>query len=383
MGIWRRSLPGSFQNKGVVVKKVFLIVLALVVLQSPNASAAADKPCVKSQLNKIVNGAKCQKVGLVYRWVSVSKINPKESPIPTPAPTPTTTVNSTEIAKPVQQMTTFEIIDKKITSYYNNKNNFKLTVIKSPLVDEKKVAEVVSKYETAINYYSFPLNKKITWVFMSETEKEWYVKKSLEIDRYDWTSWWDRGHCNISATAMCSYGNSDTSNPIFYMMIGSRSSWNDDEQMIAEHEAVHMYQMLTFKNGYPSCWVVEGQANALGIGMASRYFNILMARNGQLLEMSKFIPNYQNLSKEQWIDLFKKFNKDNDECVKDGAGYSLGMMAVESLFVNSSAESVDKFIINYSETNNLEQSLNSVLGISLNQFYSNFADHMLNALHGK
>jgi hypothetical protein len=110
---------------------------------------------------------------------------------------------------------------------------------------------------------------------------------------------------------------------------------------------------------------------------------VLTARNGQILEMSKFVPNYQKMSKEEWINLFKKYNNDNDSCIKDLAGYSLGMVAVESLFLNSSASDVDKFIINYSQTLNLEKSLNSILGITLDQFYINFADHMTNALKGR
>jgi hypothetical protein len=338
-----------------------------------------NKSCSKSNLNKVKNNTICLKNGKVYRWAV--KKSPVVKPTPTPIPTPTPTPSAK--TQPVEEVTTLQKIYKKITDYYNNKSDFKLTVIKSPLVNEKRVLEVVQKYETAINAYPVKTNRKITWVFVSEEEKQWYVKKSLEIDNYDWTSWWDKGKCFISSSTVCAYGNSDTRNPIFYMVIGSKSSWTERDQMNAEHEAAHIYQMITFTNGYPSCWVVEGQANALGIAMASRYKDVLTARNGQILEMSKFVPNYQKMSKQQWIDLFKKYNNDNDSCIKDLAGYSLGMVAVESLFLNSSASDVDKFIINYSQTMNLEKSLNSVLNIGLDQFYSNFADHMINALQGR
>lgn len=361
-----------------MMKKLFAIILALSVLQTPLAPAASSKPCLKNQLNKTVNGFKCQKVGLVYRWTLIIT-NPK----PTPTPTPTPTITPVQPVEKVQEVTTLDKIYKKITTYYNNKNNYKLTVIKSPLVNEKRVSEIVEKYETAINAYPINANKKITWVFISEEERDWYIKKSLEIDNYDWTSWWDKGKCLISSSTVCAYGNSDTTKPIFYMVVGSKSVWKQEDQMIAEHEAVHIYQMLTFDNGYPNCWIVEGQANALGIAMASRYYDVLTARNGQMLEMSKFIPNYQNLSKEEWISTLKRFENDHEYCIKSLTGYSLGMIVVESLFLNSSAEDVDKFIINYSQTRNFEKSLNFVLGITLNQFYSNFGDHMINALKGK
>lgn len=430
-----------------MMKKLVAIVLALFVLQTPLAPAATSKPCLKSQVNKIVAGSKCQKVGLVYRWVLITQgVAPTPKPTPTPSPSPssnestnkkTMTLEEATALKisldprelqpcasyldriensqgellcmykdnvlvwhqnfnlnfiqpkttptPVQKTepTTLETIYKKINTYYTNKNNFKFTVIKSPLVDSKMVDQIVSKYESAINFYSFDTNKKVTLVYMSETEKEWYVKKSLEIDRYDWTSWWDNGHCFISATSICSYGNSDTSNPIFYMMVGSRSTWNEEHDMITQHEAVHIYQMLTFKNGYPNCWIIEGQANLIGFAMQSKYSTMLSYRNAQMLEIAKYIPKYRDLSKENWINTFKNTEQDRNKCLENRAGYSLGMVAVESLFLNNSPALVDKFIINYSETGDFEKSLKSILNINLDKFYNDFADHIINAINGK
>jgi hypothetical protein len=296
-------------------------------------------------------------------------------PSPTPTPVPTT--------PKVQEPTALEKIYSKITNHYNHKNNFSITVIKSPDVDSSKVEYIINKYEKAINSYSFDSGKKIRWVFMNENEKPWYVKKSLEIDDYDWTSWWDSGKCFITSTKMCSYGNSNTKNPIFYTMVGSKSQWTQEHDMIAEHEAAHMYQVLTFKNGYPNCWIIEGQANMMGFAMASRYSNMLTSRNGQMLQIEKFIPGYRDLSKPQWIETLKRIEKDSDFCFKNQAGYSLGMIAVESLFLNHDAEKVDKFIINYSFTDNFDQSMRQFLNISSAQFYEDFADHITNAINGK
>jgi hypothetical protein len=301
-----------------------------------------------------------------------------------PSPTPTTIATiPAPVTTKVQEPTTLEKIYSKITNHYNHKNNFSITVIKSPDVDSSKVEYIINKYEKAINSYSFDSGKKIRWVFMNENEKPWYVKKSLEIDDYDWTSWWDSGKCFISSTSLCSYGNSNTKNPIFYTMVGSKSQWTQEHDMIAEHEAVHMYQVLTFKNGYPNCWIVEGQANLIGFAMASRYSNMLTYRNGQMLQLTKFVPGYRDLSKTQWVDTLKRIEKDEDFCFKNQAGYSLGMMAVESLFLNHDAEKVDKFIIDYSVSGNFDQSLNKFLSINSSKFYEDFADHIINAINGR
>jgi hypothetical protein len=385
-------------------KIVFIVFVSLLFpVSSYGATKVEGSKCFTNSKTKKVSGVQyvCHKKNGKLVWTKDKSVKPKGTlgscqcplccPIPikqaTPTPTPTTVVTPTPTPVPttvkVQEPTTLEKIYTKITNHYNHKNNFSITVIKSPDVDSSRVEYIVSKYEKAINSYSFDSGKKIRWVFMNENEKSWYVKKSLEIDDYDWTSWWDSGKCFITSTKMCSYGNSNTKNPIFYTMVGSKSQWTQEHDMIAEHEAAHMYQVLTFKNGYPNCWIIEGQANMMGFAMASRYSNMLTSRNGQMLQIAKFIPGYRDLSKPQWIETLKRIEKDSDFCFKNQAGYSLGMIAVESLFLNHDAEKVDKFIINYSFTDNFDQSMRQFLNISSAQFYEDFADHITNAINGK
>lgn len=391
-------------------KVVFIVFVSLLFPVSSYGSTKVDgSKCFTNSKTKKVSGVQyvCHKKNGKLVWIKDNSVKPKgtlgscqcplccpipikettptPTPTPTPAPTPVVTPTPTPVptTPKVQEPTTLEKIYSKITNHYNHKNNFSITVIKSPDVDSSKVEYIINKYEKAINSYSFDSGKKIRWVFMNENEKPWYVKKSLEIDDYDWTSWWDSGKCFISSTALCSYGNSNTKNPIFYTMVGSKSQWTQEHDMIAEHEAVHMYQVLTFKNGYPNCWIVEGQANLIGFAMASRYSNMLTYRNGQMLQLTKFVPGYRDLSKTQWVDTLKRIEKDEDFCFKNQAGYSLGMMAVESLFLNHDAEKVDKFIIDYSVSGNFDQSLNKFLSINSSKFYEDFADHIINAINGR
>jgi M6 family metalloprotease-like protein len=83
------------------MKKLFLVpflVFALL-LTMFQASAATQKACPKSQLNKVKNNLICKKVGNVYRWT------PVYLPKPTPTPTPTPTVSATPTPVPTPSAT--------------------------------------------------------------------------------------------------------------------------------------------------------------------------------------------------------------------------------------------------------------------------------------
>jgi hypothetical protein len=381
-------MPSSHQDKGIKMKKVIVSVMLATLILQGTANAAVIKGSSKScKVGTVKFDSKykyvCVMSGIWKKTLLISKtkkqpIKPTPAPAttPTPTPTPTPSVVAVPQIPKLPELSEIQKIYSKVINYYNHKNNFKLTVIKSPGVNSKRVDEIVTKYETALNSYSFTTNKQIKWVFMDETERQWYINKSLEIDSHDWTSWWDSGKCQISSSSVCAYGNANTNNPIFYMMIGSKTSWREHDQMIAEHEAVHMYQTLVLKTGHPNCWVMEGQANAIGLAMASKYSSMNDIRSGQIWLISRFLPNYISLSKEQWVDTFKKIEADSSTCFKNGAGYSIGMLAMEALFLNYDVEKVDQFVIHYSTTKNFDNSLRATLNIGSEDFYLTVADYI-------
>lgn len=281
---------------------------------------------------------------------------------------------------PEKSLKSFEVVHKKITDFYKNNNTYKLSVIKSPKVNSAVVDLVISKYEKALSSYPIISNKQVKWIFMDETEKDFYLKKNLELDGGRFTSWWDNQKCQKEPWSICSYGNGDSSNPIFYMLIGSTSSWQEKDNHIIDHEAVHMFQMLAYSQGHPNCWMFEGQANAIGFAMQSKTSDVSAVRFTQITQMSNFEPNMLKLTAEEWSQSFQRVTANSNECFSKGVGYSYGMIAVESLFSSYDAIKVDKFIFDFVNTKNFSQSLMSNFAITESQFYSLFGKYMYDHL---
>ena len=294
--------------------------------------------------------------------------------ITNPKPTPT------PVATTVKTLKSFEVVYKKIGDFYNNNSSYKLSVIKSPKVNSAVVDLVVSKYEKALSSYPIMSNKKITWVFMNETERDFYLKKNAELNDTGYSAWWENQKCQKEPWSICSYGNNNVSNPIFYMLIGSTASWQEKDNHIIDHEAVHMFQMLAYSGGHPNCWIIEGQANAIGFAMQSKKSDISAVRFTQVTQMSNFEPNMLKLTADEWAKSFQRVTSNSNECFSKGVGYSYGMIAVESLFNAYDAYKVDSFMVDFVKTKNFSQSLMSNFAITESQFYSLFGKYMYDHL---
>jgi hypothetical protein len=468
------------------VKKVFAILLSVAVLQIPQADAAVIKPCPKSQLNKIVKGAKCEKRGILYRWIPLNNAvattprpvaTPRTTPVPvvptpvvTPTPVPvapTTVATPTPVAtpKPVvtptpkpAQLTLEEATKLKISldpreltpcvslrdripnsqgellclqdkngnlvwmqnfnlwvtnptpapsptavsvpkvipvpptvsgidSIYNKINTqissfetkpFTINKIYSPTVNREKADHLIKKYEEAIRPYSKFLTKNITFVLLSENDRNWWrsTVTSLEGPSGDF-SWWDSGHCQLVATSMCGYGTNTVPYALFYEFIGSQSSWNDISQIIADHEAVHVYQKSIFDNPHPTCWITEGHANAIGFAVSSKYTNAKYHRQLQIDSISRMYPQFRTYTKDQWINVLNTIDLDRTTCFKNGMGYSLGMLIVEFMFDSYDFEKATNVMVLKSRGLSLDSALNQVLGISESTFNSMVADYLV------
>jgi hypothetical protein len=262
-----------------------------------------------------------------------------------------------------------------INSFKHQSNYFKLAVITSPKVDKEKISEIVSKYEKSVNFFPMPIDKKITWVFVSESEKDWWIQKSTEIDLNLNLQWWDSGRCQISKATLCAYGNGNPNLPIFYMVVGSDYQWTTNDEIIADHESAHMYQMVSWANSYLKCWVLEGHANAIGMAMSSRINDLNSYRQSQIRDIQRMFIDYKTFSVEDWVNAYNKINSDRDFCFKNGAGYSMGMLAVESMYELYDGKLVDQFFTEYSNSRNFNESLVKYFNVNELEFYKNVAKY--------
>jgi hypothetical protein len=352
------------------------------------------KSCSKTNLNKVKNNQICLKDGKVYRWAIVKNVAKKATPTPTPKATPTASAIPTKTASPeptqtVKNLTTIEKLHLKIRNSFagnnskENKNNIKLNFIKSPSIDKQKAENIISKYELALSVYNIPVNKKITWVFMDETDKSWWIDTINNLDSGINSGWWDTKGCSKVATSVCVYGNTNPNNIMFYMMIGSQSPWDNWKEMLVYHESVHMYQMLSSRKNHPNCWITEGHANAIGFAMFSKDFSNPEFRISQFYHINSIFPNFKQYSKQDWINEFVKISSNFELCMSKQVGYSVGMLAIESLYYFNDADLVNKFIIDYyANPGSIEASLRSVLGIDLKTFYDNFAEYSISTVNG-
>lgn len=350
-----------------------------------------NKPCSKNNLDKIKNNQICLKNGTKYRWAIEKNI--LKIPTPTPSPTPTITPdsskpNTTETIQATKKLNNIEKLHTKIRNSFSknnvkeNTNNLKLSFITSPNMDKQKAENIMSKYELALSLYNVPINKKITWVLMTEKDKEWWINTVNRLDSGINSGWWDSKGCSKAPTFVCVYGNVNPNNIMFYMMIGSESPWDNWKEMLIHHESVHMYQMLSSTNNHPNCWITEGHANAIGFAMFSKDFSNSEYRLGQFNNIHSIFPNFKQYSKQDWINEFVKISSNFELCFSKQVGYSIGMLAIESLYYFNDADLVNKFIIDYyANPKNMEASLKSVLKIDLKTFYDNFAEYSMSTLN--
>ena len=82
-------------------------------------------------------------------------------------------------------------------------------------------------------------------------------------------------------------------------------------------------------------------------------------------------------NKEEMIDLFKKQQNDIKFCYENLGGYSVGMLIVESLYINYNIKNVNDFIKNWGIEKNLSKSLNKYLKISEKEFYDASFDYII------
>jgi hypothetical protein len=259
-----------------------------------------------------------------------------------------------------------------------NKSNVSINAIYSPTVNRDAADTLLLKYKESIKLYSSFITKNITIVLISESDYEWWrsTSASLEGSSAD-LSWWTSGHCPITSMSFCGYGTNSVPYALFYAFIGSKSTFNNNNEININHEAVHVYQKSIFNNPHPTCWITEGHANALGLAISSKTMDVKQNRQNEIERISNMYPGFKTYNKQQWVDVLKTIDLDRTACFKNGMGYSLGMLIVESLFDKYDFEMVTKMFVAKSNENSLDSALRSSIGISEDEFYSVVAEYLV------
>ena len=106
-------------------------------------------------------------------------------------------------------------------------------------------------------------------------------------------------------------------------------------------------------------------------------------RQAQIYQIKNIFPGYLYFSVDDWINAYKKINSDDNFCFNSGAGYNMGMLAIESMYNLYDGKTVNDFIIDYSKTRNLDQSLMKYFNVNETKFYNNVAEYAKNSIgHG-
>lgn len=369
------------------VLTIGLISLSIIALPSTSQAIQAGDVCKKAGAVKKSGGKTftCVKKGKKLVWriqsssaqaaASIPTNSPSPTTSPTPSPTPTLTRTPTPSPTPTptptpapQKLTALQELYKTISDgvaeYSVPKGN--ITKITSPKVRSSRVIEIHGKYEAALARFGSQVKQEVTMIFFDETEKDWWRSQvqALEGSNGDF-SWWDSGHCPVNPNQICGYGNQGNGKSLFYHLVGSNSSWQDWHQFVVDHEAVHMAQLGNWKNSHPNCWIGEGYANALGYAMyQGDHEFVRKERQNQWERINSLYPDFRSFSISRWEQVWDEVGASNSKCFSAGFGYSYGMLVVESLYKEFGFKKVQDFLLDFSASQNFNDSSTRKLGMS-------------------
>lgn len=262
----------------------------------------------------------------------------------------------------------------------------KFEVVMSPTVNQTQVKNSVRAYEQAMTIWQ-PLGLKkldLVWVFMSEKDYKWWKARvtKFETENPDTKVWNPEtgiiGHCKLSPTSYCGYGNPKPSGKTFqYNVIGSRYTSSPNKNTV-NHEAVHFYQdsVDTQLMQKTPCWFVEGQANLIG-NVLDDASSLVRNRMNQLNHVTSNIPKSKNFSAKRWLKELKAFDgPKRDLCMQKELSYSVGMFVFESLYSKYSFRQIHELVLETSKSGSFSQAINEVLGTTQETLYKQVASYL-------
>jgi hypothetical protein len=187
-------------------------------------------------------------------------------------------------------------------------------------------------------------------------------------------------NCNVKIQKVCAMADFINRNNFYFYINSKHNETKEDLNHIAHHEVAHSYAWNLRNNGYEdlnNCWIDEGLANAVGFSSSSIFYETQNKRNKFILTIKNIFTDLNN--KEEMINLFKKQQNENKFCYQDLGGYSVGMLIVESLYINYGIKNVNNFIKDWGIEKNLSKSLDKHLKISEKQFYNISFDYVISS----
>jgi hypothetical protein len=353
-------------------------------------------PVFASSATKVTPGSKCKvqkqkvdyqnktytciKSGKKLVWNKGLVIVKKEpSPTPTPSPTPIPTQS-----KPVIIETNWQALYRKTLNSLepNSIESLQIEAIYSPTVNVSKANALLEIFKDALALYvnRFGPNKKVIFVFMSESDKNWYDQKVIFYEGADTGDDWWGTHCEFTARSQCGRGTNVALANLYYELVGS--AWDAAwiyAKVSPNHEAVHAYQKSIIGDGMYRIlppWFGEGQANFLGFVTSYRFLDVSSLRSAAIKDLSRGFPNYLQMNSSEWLSAITRVDSDIDFTFRNGLGYSLGMLISEYLYLKYSPDQVDNLLIDVTSGMNWDLAIQSNFGLAKSQLYKAASDYV-------
>lgn len=147
------------------------------------------------------------------------------------------------------------------------------------------------------------------------------------------------------------------------------------------HELAHVFFWNLFDSGkYPNnCWMSEGFSNALGLAISSQYSDLDNYRNEFILRIkeSNLFPKDFRAKKEQLVQEFIQRQNDYSWCYDPvGAGYSLGMLIAEFIYIEYGVATTHSFFKHLAESNSFEISSQKYFKLSEKMFFNHAYEYV-------
>jgi hypothetical protein len=366
-----------------LVAKTLVLALPLTLIpvfasSAPKVTPGTKCKVQKQKVNYQEKAYTCIKSGKKLVWNKGLVIVKKEpSPTPTPSPTPIPTQS-----KPVVIETNWQALYRKTLNSLerNSIESLQIEAIYSPTVNVAKANALLDTFKDALALYvnRFGANKRVVFLFMSESDKNWYDQKVIFYEGANTGDDWWGTHCDFTSRSQCGRGSNITLTNLLYELVGS--AWDPTwiySKVSPNHEAVHVYQKSIIGDGMYRIlppWFGEGQANFLGFVTSSRFLDVSDLRSAAIKDLSRAFPNYLQMNSSEWLSAITRVDSDINFTFSNGLGYSLGMLISEYLYLKYSLDQIDNLLIDVTKGMNWDVAIQSNFGVAKSQFYKDASD---------
>lgn len=360
-------------KKLVAFLSILSLSLSLPLIPAHSATKAGTK-CTKVGIKSVAGNKTftCVKSGKKLVWNKGIAIKP--TPAPSPKPTE---------ANPLPVESNWQTLYRKTLNSLKQQSieNLQIEAVYSPTVSKNTSDTQLQEFKNALTFYAsrFGKDKKIYILFMSEQDKSWWESKVKEYEGSSVSHDWWGTHCPVDALRNCGMGTNSVSTNIFYHLVGSKWTPNVNSKVSVFHETVHMYQKSHVGDGMYRLlppWFGEGQANFLGFVTSSQFTNVKDWRLGQIKQLDRGFPTYLQFKSSDWLDAINRTDGNIDFCVKNGLGYSLGMLISEYLYLKFSSEQIDRLLGDVANGITWDSAISSNFGVTKSQLYKDASEYV-------